>query len=210
MNVIEGPAATLVESSRCFCEVLLAQSAATRHQDRLYLQEVVPTLRTYDKQVGTAKTLILFANRRSRNTLLAVDAALCVCALSETPCGELSPAAMEELAHLGQAFGPEAPPIDEDSFTLRDLGWTQQWRDPSPNCVVFKNSVYVVEEADDPLSIFELLEFGLVPCDLDEFNQGLMRDAGLITEESDALLAEYNGDWRAMLRDDRLAGSHLC
>jgi hypothetical protein len=210
MNVIHGPAATLVESHRCFCEVLLAQSAATRHQDRLYLEDVVPTLRTYDEQVGAAKTLTLFASRRSKNTLLAVDAALCVCALSETPCGELSPASLDELAHLRQAFGPEAPPIDEESFTLRDLGWTPQWRDPSPNCVVFQNSVYVVEEADDPLSIFELLEYGLVPSDLDEFNQGLMRDAGLITEESDALLAEYNGDWRAMLRDDSLAGSHLC
>jgi len=210
MNLIIGPTASLVNTNRCFCEVLLAQSAAIRHQERLYLAEVVPTLRTYEEQVGTAKAVMYCAASRSRNTLLAVDAALYSCVLSEAPFGELFPAAADELAYLRQAFGPEAPPIDEDSFTLRDLGWTPQWRDPSPNCVVFQNSVYVVEEADDPLSIFELLEYGLVPSDLDEFNQGLMRDAGLITEESDALLAEYNGDWRAMHRDDSLAGSHLC
>lgn len=210
MNLIIGPTASLAHTNRCFCEVLLAQSAAIRHQERLYLAEVVPTLRTYEEQVGTAKAVMYCAASRSRNTLLAVDAALYSCALSEAPCGELPPAAADELAHLRQAFGPESAPIGKEDFTLKDLGWTPQWRDPSPNCVVFQNSVYVVEEADEPLSIVELLEFGLVPSDLADFEQGLMRDAGLITAESDALLAKYDGDWRAMLRDDRLAGNPLC
>jgi len=210
MNLIEGPTAALVENNRCFCEVLLAQSAAARHQDLLYLEEIVPTLRTYDEQVGAAKMLLYCSRRRSRNTLLAVDAALFLCASTASPCGELSPAAGEELAYLRRLCGPGCPPVDEDSFTLKDLGWNLRWRDPEPDCVVFRNSITEVEELDDPLSIFGLLEYGLVPSDLDDFNQQLMRDAGLITEGSDALLEEYDGDWRAMHRNDSLAGSPLC
>jgi hypothetical protein len=210
MNVIEGPSAALVETNRCFGEALLAQSAAARHQDRRYLEDVVPMLRTYEEQVGAAKTLLYCSRRRSRNTLLAVDAALCVCALSDTPCGELSPAAADELAYLRHLCGPACLPVDEDSFTLKDLGWNLRWRDPVPECVAFRNSIAEVEEHDEPLSIVGLLEYGLVPSDLDDFNQQLMRDAGLITAASDALLEEYDGDWRAMHRDDRLVGSHLC
>ena len=75
---------------------------------------------------------------------------------------------------------------------------------------MFRNSIAEVEALDEPLSIFGLLEYGVVPSDLDDCNQQLMRDAGLITDESDALLEEHDGDWRAMHRDDRRAGSHLC
>jgi hypothetical protein len=210
MILIERPAAALVETNRCFCEVLLAQSATTRHQDQLYLENVVPTLRTYDAQVGVAKTLMLFAKRRSRNTLLAVDAALCMCAHSDTPCGDLAPAALEEVAYLRRLCGPGCPPVDEKSFSLKDLGWTLRWRDPRPECMAFLNSITEVEELDEPLSIFGLLEYGLVPCDLNEFNRTLMREAGLITDVTDALLEDYDGDWRAMLRDNSLAGSNLC
>jgi hypothetical protein len=210
MNFLEGAAASLVESNRVFCEDLLAKSIAMRHQESQYIEEVVPTLRTYDEQVGAARTLVYLAHCRSRHTLLAVDAAMTLCALATTPCGELSPAAAQELAHLRQALGPKCRPIDNDWLTLKDLGWTTRWRDPRPGCEIFRNSIAEVEALDDPLSISGLLEYGLVPTDLDDFNQRLMRDAGLITEESDALLADYDGDWRAMLGDDHLAGSPLC
>ena len=75
---------------------------------------------------------------------------------------------------------------------------------------MFRNSIAEVEALDEPFSIFGLLEYGVVPSDLDDYNQQLMRDAGLITDESDALLEEHDGDWRAMHRDDSLAGNHLC
>ena len=82
MKILKGAPASLVVSNRFFCEDLLAKSIALRHQESQYIEEVVPTLRTYDEQVGAAKTLLYCSHRRSRHTLLAVDAALFLCAFA--------------------------------------------------------------------------------------------------------------------------------
>jgi hypothetical protein len=210
LKVIEGFSPSLVESQRYFCEDLLAKSRSMRHRDSAFILEIVPTLTTYEEQVGSVTTLLVCAHSRSRHIFLAVHAAITVSiySVSVTSDWDLNPAAEEELQYLKHFLGPRCPPIDDDFdyfFSLKDLGWTLEWEDPNPDCTIFQNSLAEVEFLREPLSVGRLLEYGLVPSDLGEDYEDRMRTAGLLNDESDALLAKHNGNWRALVRSESLS-----
>jgi hypothetical protein len=201
---------SFVDSHIAFAEVILAQSASMRHQDRVFREEVVPALSTYDEQVEVARSLTCLAQRRGYRFFSTVDVMLSAATFAGPGSRKLSPEAASELEHLRHMLQHASLRFDGKDFNLKDIGWSSAWRDPHPNCIAFRNSIQAIENLTRTLSISELWEYGLVPSDLEEFDMEIMKQANYWTDVTDALLAKHGGDWRAMLRDDSIVGQPLC
>jgi hypothetical protein len=198
------------ESGIAFAEDLLRWSTAQRHQDRIFLEEVVPALPTYNEQVRTAQSLACFAQRRGHRVFLLVDVMLTADTFATARNKKLSPDAKNELEYLRDMLEHGNLGLNAKTLNLKDLGWSSAWRDPHPGCIAFRNSIEAVDSLSRVLPLQELWEYGLVPSDLDEFYIEMMQQAGYLTDVSEALLAEHDGDWRAVLRDESLVGRPLC
>jgi hypothetical protein len=139
-----------------------------------------------------------------------VDLMLTADAFTTTRSRKLSPDAKNELEYLRGMLEHANLGLNAKTLNLKDLGWSSAWRDPHSGCIAFRNSIEAVDSLSRVLPLQELWEYGLVPSDLDEFYIEMMQQAGYLTDVSEALLAEHDGDWRAVLRDDSLAGRPLC
>ena len=201
---------TFAESHVAIAEDLLMRSIALRHQDRILLEEVVPTLPTYDDQVEKARSLVCLARRRAHYVFITADAMLNVDMFTAGSSRKLSPDARNELECLRCTLDQGPLRLTPRTLNLKDLGWSSAWRDPHPGCIAFRNSIEAVDNLTQVLSLRELWEYGLVPPDIDDFYLKSMQDVGYFSDVSEALLAKHDGDWRAVLRDESLVGRPLC
>lgn len=210
MNSVTHLSDTFLESRISFGEDLLLNSASLRHHDCIYRDEVIPQLASYNEQVAAARSLISSARWRALEVFRLADKVLAEQSLAGVRRRNLSPVAEEEFQYLQNFLRQEGLFRDAKTLNLKDLGWSPAWRDPHPRCEAFQNSITTVDNMMQVLSLADLWEYGLVPSDLDDFYNEMMQQAGYITDVTDALLAKHDGDWRAMLRDDSLAGQPLC
>lgn len=183
----------LAESRRAFGESLLSQSHSLRHEERRYLATTIPKLRSYRSQVLAATRFTLESRSRMRLIYSLFEAS----AQPDDAFVAMCDKATDELNFLREVLEPVGP----EELNLKDLGWTPAWRDPTPDCLAFRNSITEVQLLGETLGVQGLLEYGLVPSDLSESYQEDMRAWGLLTPHSDQVLTAHGGDWRRVVRD---------